>query len=164
MSWPRFLESFTYGADPVPRKYISKRITPHESTAAKPGNHHYCFVDFETAEEADAAMAATNGLSVPQYGGRLRVSPSTGMPAKLTSRRAGADGGGPRRDENRRDWRSDERGTAGTWDSRSQRSEGGAPSREGHSSSSRTDAAGGSTPQPQRALASGNWRRRDDAA
>jgi len=30
-----------------------------------PGHHHYCFVDFHTRDEAERAMRATNGLSLP---------------------------------------------------------------------------------------------------
>ncbi|KAK0734761.1 hypothetical protein B0T26DRAFT_820060 [Lasiosphaeria miniovina] len=55
---------------------IGKRITPHPSTMEKPGNHHYCFVDFPSAEEAARALAATNGKEVP--GGFLRVFPARG--------------------------------------------------------------------------------------
>lgn len=146
----RAVTSLTHAHPVTRRKYISKRITPHESAAAKPGNHHYCFVDFETAEEASAAMAATDGVSLPQYGGRLRVSISRAIPAKLTHRGAGANGGGLRGNNNRRDWRSGDRGTT--------------TGRRGYSSSSTADAAEDSAPQLQRGLASGKWRRRDDAA
>ncbi|ODA81264.1 hypothetical protein RJ55_04228 [Drechmeria coniospora] len=64
---------------------IGKRITPHESTRSKPGNHHYCFVDFETRDEAGSAMRALNGK--PYLGGKLRVSVATNIPAKLIDRR-----------------------------------------------------------------------------
>ncbi|KAF3761916.1 hypothetical protein M406DRAFT_222190, partial [Cryphonectria parasitica EP155] len=50
---------------------ISKRITPHPDTRLLPGNHHYCFVDFETVEEAKAAIQALNGR--PVVGGKLRL-------------------------------------------------------------------------------------------
>ncbi|KAK3330010.1 hypothetical protein B0H66DRAFT_542549 [Apodospora peruviana] len=50
---------------------IGKRITPHPSTRTKPGNHHYCFVDFSSQDEALRAMKATN--KVPVDGGFLRV-------------------------------------------------------------------------------------------
>ncbi|KAF5003061.1 hypothetical protein FDECE_10372 [Fusarium decemcellulare] len=60
---------------------ISKRITPHESTRSQPGNHHYCFVDFDTKEEASAAVEALNGK--PIEGGFLKVSISRKMPRKL---------------------------------------------------------------------------------
>ncbi|KAL6798069.1 hypothetical protein V8C43DRAFT_272623 [Trichoderma afarasin] len=52
--------------------YIGKRITPHESTRSPAGTYYYCFVDFETKEEAEAAMQALDGA---QYdGGVLKVS------------------------------------------------------------------------------------------
>lgn len=51
---------------------IGKRITPRETTRTLPGNHHYCFVDFSSAQEAERAMAALNGK--PVEGGSLRVS------------------------------------------------------------------------------------------
>ncbi|POS75810.1 RNA recognition domain-containing protein [Diaporthe helianthi] len=57
---------------------ISKRVTPHPSTRTKPGNHHYCFVDFETEADAEAVIRALGGRSVP--GGRLRVSMAHGLP------------------------------------------------------------------------------------
>ncbi len=46
-----------------------------------PGNHHYCFVDFASPEEAERALNALNGREVP--GGKLRVSLARGkrMPA-----------------------------------------------------------------------------------
>lgn len=55
---------------------IGKRITPHASTRSMPGNHHYCFVDFSTPQEAQRAVAALSGLQVP--GGQLRVSAARG--------------------------------------------------------------------------------------
>lgn len=51
---------------------IGKRITPRVETRATPGNHHYCFVDFSTADEADRAMRELNGKEIE--GGALRVS------------------------------------------------------------------------------------------
>ncbi|KAK4144420.1 uncharacterized protein C8A04DRAFT_11469 [Dichotomopilus funicola] len=51
---------------------IGKRITPRAETRATPGNHHYCFVDFSTADEADRAMRELNGKEIE--GGTLRVS------------------------------------------------------------------------------------------
>ncbi|KAG8156900.1 hypothetical protein KVR01_013313 [Diaporthe batatas] len=57
---------------------ISKRITPHPSTQTKPGNHHYCFVDFETKADAEAAIRLLNGRAIP--GGRLRLSMAHGLP------------------------------------------------------------------------------------
>ncbi|KAF4963832.1 hypothetical protein FSARC_8192 [Fusarium sarcochroum] len=63
---------------------IGKRITPHESKKTQPGNHHYCFVDFETKEEASSAVEALNGKEVA--GGQLKVSVSERMPSKLVGR------------------------------------------------------------------------------
>lgn len=51
---------------------IGKRITPDPSTRSLPGNHHYCFVDFVSHEEAKRAMGALQRRPVP--GGRLHVS------------------------------------------------------------------------------------------
>ncbi|KAI0853925.1 RNA-binding domain-containing protein [Daldinia vernicosa] len=51
---------------------ISKRVTAHESVRAKPGHHDFCFVDFATPEQAQAAIDAINGTSF--CGGRLKVS------------------------------------------------------------------------------------------
>ncbi|KAK3300577.1 uncharacterized protein B0H64DRAFT_18950 [Chaetomium fimeti] len=51
---------------------IGKRITPRAETRATPGNHHYCFVDFSSAEEAERALQELNGK--PVEGGNLRVS------------------------------------------------------------------------------------------
>ncbi|KAM0547023.1 hypothetical protein ACHAPJ_010566 [Fusarium lateritium] len=63
---------------------IGKRITPHESKKTLPGNHHYCFVDFETKEEASSAVEALNGKEIS--GGQLKVSVSERMPSKLVGR------------------------------------------------------------------------------
>lgn len=54
---------------------ISKRITPREDVRALPGNHHYCFVDFESMDDAQAAIQALNGRVVPggPSGARLKV-------------------------------------------------------------------------------------------
>ncbi|KAK0730895.1 hypothetical protein B0H67DRAFT_548749 [Lasiosphaeris hirsuta] len=61
---------------------IGKRITPHPSTREKPGNnHHYCFIDFASEEDAEKAMKATSGK--PYSGGFLRVSLAKGkMPTR----------------------------------------------------------------------------------
>jgi len=55
---------------------IGKRITPKLAPGQlpKPGNHHYCFVDFASAEEAERAMKATDG-KVTEYG-RIKVNQS----------------------------------------------------------------------------------------
>ncbi|KAI6376572.1 hypothetical protein MCOR25_002782 [Pyricularia grisea] len=68
---------------------ISKRITPHPSTESMPGKHHYCFVDFATAQEAYAAAEATNGRF--WAGGRLRVSIAKDVPDRLRKRGAPAE-------------------------------------------------------------------------
>ncbi|KAK3393522.1 hypothetical protein B0H63DRAFT_19233 [Podospora didyma] len=75
---------------------IGKRITPHPSTQEKPGNHHFCFVDFASAEEASRAIAETNGKSVP--GGRLRVFVAKGKtPAKTNDTPIDENTGAPAR-------------------------------------------------------------------
>ncbi|KAM0254672.1 hypothetical protein ACHAQJ_006522 [Trichoderma viride] len=51
---------------------IGKRITPHESARSPAGTYYYCFVDFETKEEAEAAMQALDGAAYD--GGVLKVS------------------------------------------------------------------------------------------
>ncbi|KAM5346308.1 hypothetical protein ACJ41O_009313 [Fusarium nematophilum] len=75
---------------------IGKRITPHESTRTQRGNHHYCFVDFETKEEASAAVEALNGQ--PVSGGNLKVSLSKKMPEKLVDRLKDGRNGRPEHD------------------------------------------------------------------
>lgn len=72
-------------------KAIGKRITPHESTRSLPGNHHYCFVDFETAEGAKAAMEALNGKEIPS--GALKISVARAPRPRM-------DGESPRRSYN----------------------------------------------------------------
>ncbi|KAK4041438.1 hypothetical protein C8A01DRAFT_14811 [Parachaetomium inaequale] len=59
------LQGFEYVA-------IGKRITPRAETRSTPGNYHYCFVDFSTAQEAERALNELNGK--PVEGGNLRVS------------------------------------------------------------------------------------------
>ena len=61
---------------------VSKVIWPHPSTKSKPGDHHYCFVDLATAEEAQQAALVLNGRVTP-YGGRYRISMSSKLPSKL---------------------------------------------------------------------------------
>ncbi|RDA96229.1 hypothetical protein CP533_1729 [Ophiocordyceps camponoti-saundersi (nom. inval.)] len=63
---------------------IGKRITPREEKRQEPGNHHYCFVDFETREEAAAAIKALNGKPIAR--GWLKVAPARGIPDKLMKR------------------------------------------------------------------------------
>ncbi|KAI3323858.1 RNA-binding domain-containing protein [Xylariaceae sp. AK1471] len=63
---------------------ISKRVSAHESTRELPGNHDYCFVDFETAEQAKEAMESLSGQSFK--GERLKVSPAKGRSNKWQER------------------------------------------------------------------------------
>lgn len=70
------------------RAAIGKRITPHESKRTLPGNHHYCFVDFETKEEASSAVEQLNGKMI--QGGQLKVSVSERIPQKLVGRQLDA--------------------------------------------------------------------------
>ena len=49
-----------------------------------PGNHHYCFVDFETKEETNAAMKALNGRPIAE--GKLKVALAGDMPRTLVNR------------------------------------------------------------------------------
>ncbi|KAK1839152.1 RNA recognition motif containing protein [Colletotrichum chrysophilum] len=62
-------------------KEIGKRVTPHIETRSKPGNHHYCFVDFETVEEAAAVIKALNGKEYA--GGALQVSVAQRIPVRI---------------------------------------------------------------------------------
>ncbi|OTB01007.1 hypothetical protein M426DRAFT_64808 [Hypoxylon sp. CI-4A] len=63
---------------------VSKRITAHESTRAKPGNHDFCFVDFATPDQAQAALDAMNGAGF--RGGSLKVSLASGRSNKWQER------------------------------------------------------------------------------
>lgn len=67
------------------RTAIGKRITPHESRRKMPGHHHYCFVDFATAEEAAAAVTGLDGTEAPW--GTLSIRLSSKIPDKLSDRR-----------------------------------------------------------------------------
>ncbi|KAG8674826.1 hypothetical protein FPOAC2_00861 [Fusarium poae] len=67
---------------------IGKRITPHESKKTLPGNHHYCFVDFDTKEEASLAVEKLNGKEIP--GGQLKVSVSERVSQKPGGRQLDA--------------------------------------------------------------------------
>lgn len=77
-AWMKSMGGKTNAVGIVFRVAISKRITPHPSTRTKPGNHHYCFVDFETQDDAEDAIRVLDGRCVP--GGRLRVSMAHGLP------------------------------------------------------------------------------------
>ncbi|KUI62051.1 Polyadenylate-binding protein RBP47A [Cytospora mali] len=61
---------------------ISKRITPHPDMRSKPGGHHYCFVDFESLEEAHLAISKVNGKGVSGCG-RLRLQMAGPLPTLL---------------------------------------------------------------------------------
>lgn len=47
-------------------------------------NRHYCFVDFETREEASAAIKALHGKAIT--GGRLKVALAGDIPDRLIDR------------------------------------------------------------------------------
>jgi hypothetical protein len=87
---------------------IGKRITPRSETQSIPGNHHYCFVDFSSMQEAERALKELNGK--PVEGGNLRASfPRSKGPAfEQTGTNHGwrtdspRDSASPRRHENRR--------------------------------------------------------------
>lgn len=64
---------------------ISKLISPHESTASLPGDHHYCFVDFATTEDAQAAANAVNGTPTSN-GGKLKVNMARERPPRKVVR------------------------------------------------------------------------------
>ncbi|KEF51305.1 uncharacterized protein A1O9_12655 [Exophiala aquamarina CBS 119918] len=52
---------------------VSKLISPHPSKASEPGNHFYCFVDLERAEDVETVIAALDGRE-GGWGGALRVN------------------------------------------------------------------------------------------
>ncbi|KAL4790711.1 hypothetical protein BDV19DRAFT_331714 [Aspergillus venezuelensis] len=56
---------------------VSKLFTPHPAKRFEPGDHYYLFVDFETVEETQAAMAALNGVEGP-WGAPVRVQRARG--------------------------------------------------------------------------------------
>ncbi|KAK1624331.1 RNA recognition domain-containing protein [Colletotrichum phormii] len=119
---------------------ISKRITPHESTRAKGGEHHYCFVDFATAEEADVAK---NALDRKVWGtGRLRVNVARAMPDKLKDRTTPAEIQNEKDNGERSAWRKPR------YDNSNREN------RENRENSTRSS-------QPLRSAASGNWRQKE---
>ncbi|CAH0040982.1 unnamed protein product, partial [Clonostachys rhizophaga] len=63
---------------------VSKRITPHESTRARPGKHHYAFVDLETREDVAWAIETLDGTL--WQGSRLRVQPPARIPVRIAER------------------------------------------------------------------------------
>ncbi|KAI5198166.1 RNA-binding domain-containing protein [Aureobasidium subglaciale] len=60
---------------------VSKLISPHESTASLPGDHHYCFVDFATTEDAQAAANAVNGATTTT-GSKLKINMARERPIR----------------------------------------------------------------------------------
>ncbi|RDW83706.1 uncharacterized protein DSM5745_04032 [Aspergillus mulundensis] len=56
---------------------VSKLFTPHPAKRFEPGDHYYLFVDFETVEETQNAMAALNGAEGP-WGNPIRVQRARG--------------------------------------------------------------------------------------
>jgi RNA recognition motif-containing protein len=63
---------------------VSKRITPSEVTRAKPGKHHYAFVDMEDEEEALKAIRNLDGIL--WNGTRLKVRVPVDLPEKIAQR------------------------------------------------------------------------------
>lgn len=124
----------------APRRIaIGKRITARdrETMQSKPGNSNYCFVDFETADEAAQVMAALDGAAY-SGGGNIRVSLAKGNPERSTRQRgeAGGAAGYASRDRGGSSWKR-------------------APAAEDGG------GAGAAAPQQQRALGSNNWRRKE---
>jgi RNA recognition motif-containing protein len=56
-----------------------------QCTKGLPGNHNYCFIDLESADEANRARRLLDGLS--KWGGHIRVRPSHDTSGKLSLRR-----------------------------------------------------------------------------
>ncbi|KAF6816024.1 RNA recognition domain-containing protein [Colletotrichum plurivorum] len=124
---------------------IGKRITPHEATRSKPGNYHYCFVDFGTVEEAAQAMKALDGKL--WQGELLRVRVANPIPQKLQERGPSGVDRSPGRDNT-------------VWRERTPRNGGGEDrSREGGQARGPRKSD-----QPLKSLASMDWRRRDPPA
>ena len=68
---------------------ISKQFTPHPAKRFEPGDHYYLFVDFSSADEAQAAMDAMNGKEGP-WGASLRVQRARGETWKSDERNKSA--------------------------------------------------------------------------
>ncbi|KID82463.1 Nucleotide-binding, alpha-beta plait [Metarhizium guizhouense ARSEF 977] len=83
---PQHTREITELFSDYPPAAIGKRITPHQTTRLRPGNHHYCFVDFKTREQATAAMTALDGRVVA--GGKLKVELAGSLPNKLMKHQA----------------------------------------------------------------------------
>ncbi|KAK1999385.1 RNA recognition domain-containing protein [Colletotrichum falcatum] len=134
------------GFDPLA---ISKRITPHESTRSMPGNHHYCFVDFATVDEAAAAVKALSGKL--WAGEPLRVNVAKPLPDKLKDRsHPRNERDPPTRDNTVWSDRPTRKNQSSTGDRPSWRKPG------------TNDSSSNIKPsQPLRSLASGNWRQKE---
>jgi len=96
---------------------ISNLRAPHESKAAEPGDHHYCFVDIARPEDVDAVIEALDGKPAPwsQDGSStLRVNKAREQANRRFGDRAQGQGYGygsqggyqGRRTEGQRDWRT----------------------------------------------------------
>lgn len=59
-------------ADVILRVAVSKRVSPGDIARAREGRHNFCFIDFSTAEQVKAALAAVNGTHY--RGEKLRIS------------------------------------------------------------------------------------------
>jgi RNA recognition motif-containing protein len=67
---------------------VSKLISPHPSKASEPGNHYYCFVDLDKAEDADVVIAALDGKQ-GSWGGNLRINKAREQNARKVTREQG---------------------------------------------------------------------------
>ncbi|KAK2730762.1 RNA recognition motif containing protein [Colletotrichum kahawae] len=170
-------------------KEIGKRVTPHVETRSKPGNHHYCFVDFETVEEAAAVIKALNGKEYA--GGALQVSVAQRIPVRIREpsrlqkedsswrERSARQSEGPRDEQSNRSWTRNPapRESKDDWPTMSSQSSASSsqPSwpvakseRRSEPDRSSWKKMGSSTPssssnktdQPLRSLASSNWRQK----
>ncbi|TAQ89480.1 hypothetical protein B7494_g2239 [Chlorociboria aeruginascens] len=72
---------------------VSKMISPHESKQFQGNHNYYCFVDLSTKEEANAAIAALDGLE--KWNCKIKVDRATGTSGKLGERRRLFVGGIP---------------------------------------------------------------------
>jgi hypothetical protein len=72
---------------------VSKLISPHPSKIVEgaAGNHHYCFVDLERAEDVDLVISKLDGVE-GSWGGNLRVNR-----AREQRERPASDRGGERK-------------------------------------------------------------------
>lgn len=72
---------------------ISKLISPHESARDEPANHHFCFVDLPSSDDAERAISVLNRLEM--WESKIKVSKATGTSGKLGERRRLYVGGLP---------------------------------------------------------------------